>query len=121
VPDEDKKRALYRELIDHVVNGDGHTPAEERGRAFRNRGLPRPLDVLIDKVARKPALVTDADIAAAREAGWTEDQLLELITCAAAGQSARQYQAGMAALGAATGARALGSGTPASGRPGSAA
>jgi hypothetical protein len=121
MPDEDKKRALYRELIDRVVNGDGHTPTEERGRAFRNRGLPRPLDVLIDKVVRTPALVTDGDVAAAREAGWTEDELFELITCAAVGQSARQYQAGMVALGAATGARAIGGGTPASGRPGNAA
>ena len=36
------------------------------------------------------------------EAGFTDDQLFELVICAAVGQSTRQYEAGLAALAEAT-------------------
>jgi hypothetical protein len=102
VPDEDKKRAAYQALVDSVLNAEGRAPAELRARAFGNAGLPPPLDVLIGKVATRPAQVTDADFAAAKAAGYTEDQLFELVICAAVGQSARMYDAGLAALAEAT-------------------
>ena len=57
---------------------------------------------MVDKVATKPAQVTDADFAAAMEAGFTDDQLFELVVCAAVGQATRQYEAGLAALAEAT-------------------
>jgi hypothetical protein len=53
---------------------------------------------LLDKVATRSAEVTDADFATAAEAGFTDDQLFELVICAAVGQSTRQYEAGLAAL-----------------------
>jgi alkylhydroperoxidase family enzyme len=46
----------------------------------------------------KSAQVTDADFATAMEAGFTDDQLFELVICAAVGRSTRQYDAGLAAL-----------------------
>jgi len=53
---------------------------------------------LLGKVAIRPTQVTDADFAAARAAGISDDELFELVICAAVGQSARQYDAGLAAL-----------------------
>jgi hypothetical protein len=103
VPDEDKKRAAYRALVDRVLNGPGQAAEAERARAFANAGLPPPLDVLIGKVATRPAQVTDADFAAARASGCTEDQIFELVVSAAVGQSARLYDAGLAALAEAAG------------------
>jgi hypothetical protein len=47
--------------------------------------------------------VTEADFAAAKASGLSEDQLFELVVCAAVGQSTRQYEAGLAALAEATG------------------
>lgn len=102
VPDEDKKRAAHRALVDHVLNGAGRAAAEQRARAFGNAGLPPPLDALIGKVATRPAQVTDADFAAAKASGFSEDQLFELVISAAVGQSARLYEAGLAALAEAT-------------------
>jgi hypothetical protein len=102
VPDEDKKRAAHRALVDRVLNGEGEAPAEERARAFANEGLPPPLDALIGKVAARPAQVTEADWAAAKTSGCTEDQLFELVVCAAVGKSTRLYEAGLAALAEAT-------------------
>jgi hypothetical protein len=102
VADEGKERAAYRALVDRVLNGDGRAPAEQRARAFGNDGLAPPLDALIDKVASRPAHVTDADFAAAKASGFSEDQLFELVICAAVGQSTRLYEAGLAALAEAT-------------------
>ena len=52
----------------------------------------------MSKVATRPTEVTEADFAAARAAGSTEDELFELVICAAVGQSGRLYDAGLAAL-----------------------
>ncbi|HEX3814408.1 MAG TPA: hypothetical protein VHX59_16350 [Mycobacteriales bacterium] len=103
MPDEDKKRAAHRALVDRVLNGDGRAAAEQRAHAFRNDGLAPPLDALIGKVADSPTQITEADLAVAKAAGCTEDQLFELVICAAVGQSTRLYEAGLAALAEATG------------------
>ena len=97
---EDRKRAAYRALQDRILNGEGRASPEQRARAFSNAGLSEPLDGLLGKVATSPAQVTDADFAAARAAGCSEDELFELVICAAVGQSARLYDAGLAALAA---------------------
>ena len=95
---EDNKRAAHRALEDRILNGEGRASPEQRARAFSNAGLSPPLDGLLGKVATRPTQVTDADFAAARAAGVGEDELFELVTCAAVGQSARLYDAGLAAL-----------------------
>jgi hypothetical protein len=103
VPPEDTKRAAFQALADRVVQGDGEAPQDLRACAFSNAGLPPPLDVLIGKVALTPAQVIEADFAAAKASGYSEDQLFELVVAAAVGQSARQYDAGLAALAEAAG------------------
>lgn len=95
---EDGKRASFRALEDRILNGKGRASPEQRARAFGNAGLTEPLNGLVGKVATSPAQVTDADFAAARAAGFTEDEIFELVICAAVGQSARLYDAGLAAL-----------------------
>jgi alkylhydroperoxidase family enzyme len=103
VPDEDKKRAAYQALVDSVLNGEGRASTEQRASAFRNADVPPPLRALIGKVVTSPAQVTDADFAAAKASGFSEDQIFELVVSAAVGQSARLYDAGLAALAEATG------------------
>jgi hypothetical protein len=95
---EDKKRAAFLALRDRILNGAGRASPELRARAFGGSGLSGPLEGLLGKVATRPAQVTDADFAAARAAGSSEDELFELVVCAAVGQSARLYDAGLAAL-----------------------
>jgi hypothetical protein len=102
VPEEDKKRAAHRALVDRILNGEGRASAAQRARAFGNDGLTPPLDALIANVATGPAQVTEADFAAAKASGLTEDQLFELVVCAAVGQSTRLYEAGLTALAEAT-------------------
>lgn len=102
MPGEDKKRAAHRALVDRVRNGEGRASAEQRAGAFANEGLSPPLDALIGKVVARPVQVSETDLAAAKASGFSEDQLFELMICAAVGQSARLYEAGLAALAEAT-------------------
>lgn len=94
---------LHRELIARVLGGDGTAPPELRRAAFDGSGLDEPLRALVDKVAHDAQQVTDEDIAAVRAAGLSEDQIFEIVVCAAIGQADRQYAGALAALRAATG------------------
>jgi hypothetical protein len=89
-------------LVARILEGDGKASPAQRRAAFDNAGLAEPLRSLIDKVAKHAYTVTDADIAAARASGVTEDQIFELAVCAAIGQATRQYDTALAALDAAT-------------------
>lgn len=95
---EDKKRTAHRTLVTRVLEGDGRASRAERRAAFNNVGLASPLRTLIDKVARQPARVTDEDVAAVLASGTSEDQLFELVVCAAIGQATRQYEMALEAL-----------------------
>jgi hypothetical protein len=98
MPADDQKRSVHELLVNRVLHGPGRAPADQRALAFDNSKLPEPLRPLLDKVATQSAQITDADFATAMEAGFTDDQLFELVICAAVGQSTRQYEAGLAAL-----------------------
>ena len=49
-------------------------------------------------VAKHAYKVTDEDIAAARASRLSEDQIFEIVVCAAIGQATRQYDTALAAL-----------------------
>jgi hypothetical protein len=95
---EDKKRAAHKALVTRILEGDGRASRAERRAAFENAGLAEPLRTLIDKVARQPARVTNEDIAAVLASGESEDQLFELVVCAAIGQATRQYETALEGL-----------------------
>jgi hypothetical protein len=95
---EDKKRTAHQALVTRVLEGDGRAAHAERRAAFENAGLAEPLRTLIDKVARQPTRVTDEDIAAVKASGTSEDQIFELVVCAAIGQATRQYETALDAL-----------------------
>ena len=93
---------LHRALIARVRDGAGKAPNDLRRAAFDDAGLDEPMRTLIDKVANHAYLVTDEDVAAVRAAGLSEDQIFELVVCAAIGQASRQYEHALAALASAT-------------------
>jgi alkylhydroperoxidase family enzyme len=92
---------LHRELVARVRDSDARAPRELRQAAFDNAGLDEPLRTLVGKVAVNSGGVTDDDVAAVRAAGLTEDQIFEIMVCAAIGQADRQYDSARAALAAA--------------------
>jgi hypothetical protein len=89
-------------LVAQILDGNGRASHAQRRAAFDNAGIAESLVKLIDKVARHAYKVMDEDIAAARASGLSEDQIFELVVCAAIGQATRQYDSALAALDAAT-------------------
>jgi|ERR1700733_971928 len=90
-------------LVNRILAGAGKASSSDRRAAFNNSGLAEPLGSLVDKVARHANRVTDDDINATRESGLSEDEIFDILVCAAIGQAARQYDTALAALEAATG------------------
>jgi len=95
-------RDARKALVTRILEGDGKAAHTQRRAAFDNAGLAGPLSSLINKVTTDAYQVGDEDIAAARAAGLTEDQIFEIVVCAAVGQTTRQHDTALAALQAAT-------------------
>ena len=95
-------RQARKAVVARILEGDGKASSAQRRAAFNNTGLGEPLSTLIDKLARHAYTVTDEDIAGARASGLSEDQIFEIVVCAAIGQATRQYDTALAALEAAT-------------------
>ena len=87
-----------RALVVRLIEGLGRAAADLRRAAFENRGLPETLGALAEKVARDARQVSEADFAAAKAAGFTEDEVFEIVVCAAVGEATRQHDAALAAL-----------------------
>jgi alkylhydroperoxidase family enzyme len=86
-------------VVARILEGDGRALHAQRRAAFDNAGLAEPLlAALIDKVAKHAYKVTDEDIAAVKASGLSEDQIFELVVCAAIGEATRQYDTALAAL-----------------------
>ena len=96
-------REAREALLRRILEGAGEASSSDRQAAFNLRGLTGPPAVLVDKVARNVSSVSDEDIAATRASGLSDDQVFEIVVCAAIGQANRQYDAALAALKAATG------------------
>jgi hypothetical protein len=94
-------RQAREALVARILEGDGMASRAQRRAAFDNAGIGEPLSALTEKVARHAREITDSDIAATRESGFSEDQIFEIVVCAALGQAKRQYDTALAALDAA--------------------
>jgi len=101
MPDIDSKSQHHtgkiQSLVDSVLNSRGDSDPDLR-RAVEHQAaihagrlpqggprLPQVLGTYVDKVARHAFKVTDADIEALRDAGYSEDAIFELTLCAALG------------------------------------
>jgi hypothetical protein len=88
-------------LLRRILEGDGKASRIDRQSAFNNTGLSDPLRQLVDKVALNAGGIGDEDFVKALQSGLTEDQIFEIVVCAAVGQATRQCDAAKAALKAA--------------------
>lgn len=93
---------LHQALLARVLGQGGTAPLELRRAAYDNAGLEEPINSLIDKVALRSYSVADEDVAAVGAADLSEDQIFEIVVCAAVGQATRQYTSALEALADAT-------------------
>lgn len=96
------KKSIRDNLVSRILDGEGASSKDARRAAFANDGVAEPARALVDKVAKNAYRVTDEDVAAAKSAGLSEDEVFELVVCAAIGQSTRQIENALAALSEAT-------------------
>ena len=68
------------------------------GRSGTAAGVPVELSSFVDKVARCAYTVTDADVQALREAGYSEDAIFEVAASATLGAATARLERGLAAL-----------------------
>jgi hypothetical protein len=104
----------FTQLRKAVLEGPGTTSPEERQRIANWSGnpdqepasqqFPEALAKLLNKVARYAYKVTDEDVQAVLDAGYSEDAVFEAILSAAVGTAAARYERGMAVLRATKGA-----------------
>lgn len=88
---------LRKQVVEKALHGPGKASGDARRAAFDNAG-PDAARALVQKVCANAWKVTDEDIAAAKQAGLSEDEIFELVVCASVGQSNRQLDAALAAL-----------------------
>ena len=97
-------------LVENVLHSRGDSDPELR-RAVENQAaihagrlqggsprLPQELGNYVDKVARHAFKVTDADIEALRDIGYSEDAIFELTISAALGAGIARFDRAMAAM-----------------------
>lgn len=88
---------LFEQMRRRIVEGAGELSSDVRraAAASTRTTLPEALSELVEKIHRHAYLVTDDDIAAARNAGYSEDQLFELTLAAAVGAADERLRAAM--------------------------
>ena len=94
-------RQAREAVVAQILEGDGKASPAQRRAAFQNAGL-EPLNWLIDKVTNDAYKITDQDFDSMRNSGLSEDEIFEIVVCAAVGEASRQYDRALAALEAAT-------------------
>src|SRR5690349_19801414 len=92
---------LRKAVVERALHGSGKATGDARRAAFDNKAVPEAARALIDKVAKNAWKVTDEDVASVRQAGMSDDEIYELVICAALGQSTRQLDHALAMLDAA--------------------
>jgi len=85
-------------LVEAVLWGPGTLDPTIRRAAAAGEDVPDALSGYLDKVARHAYKVTDEDVAALREAGYSEDQIFEATVSCALGAGLRRLDAGLRAI-----------------------
>ena len=82
-----------------VFDSPGASDRAVRAAAASADGLPPPLDAYVTRVCDESYRITDADFAALKAAGCSDDEIFEVTVAAAVGASLRLLDAGMRAAG----------------------
>ena len=93
----------FRRLRESVLSSPGDTAPELRAAVEGGGDVPADLAALVGKVRLHAYKVTDDDIRALLDAGYSEDAVFEIAVAAAVGAGASRYDRAMEALSRAAG------------------
>ena len=89
---------LLATMYDAALSPKGELSQELRRAAAQNQGLPPAMAPVVDKIARHAYRVTDEDIASLKAAGYSEDQIYEMVVSAAVGRAYSMAEKALAVL-----------------------
>ena len=89
---------LRQVLVTRIVAGPGRASVEARRAAFDCQPHDPRTDALVARVAQHAWTVGDVDVAHPLASGLDEDQVFEVVVCAAVGQATRQLETALVAL-----------------------
>jgi alkylhydroperoxidase family enzyme len=95
---DDPHASQVERLREAVLSGPGALEPALRRAASLAAGLPAALGPYVQKVARHAYTVTDEDIMALHQTGYSDDQVFELTVSAALGAGLMRLEAGLSAL-----------------------
>jgi alkylhydroperoxidase family enzyme len=95
---DDPYQSKFKRLKETVLSGPGALDPAVRKAASQGEAIPGVLGAYVKKVATRAYMVTDEDVAALCEAGYTEDQIFEATVSAAMGAGLVRVQLGIGAL-----------------------
>jgi hypothetical protein len=94
---DDPHAAIRDRVFRTIFDGPGESVPAVRRAAGDGTGVPSDLAALVDKIHHHAYKVTGEELADLR-ATYSDDQLFEVVVCAAVGASRRRLLAGLAAL-----------------------
>ncbi|MFO0635473.1 MAG: hypothetical protein U0168_21725 [Nannocystaceae bacterium] len=94
----DRYAASWAELCRRVLDGPATTSATLRRQVAVREGVPEPLRAYVDKLHDGAFAITDADVAALRQAGFDDDAVFELTASAAVGAASLRCARALALL-----------------------
>jgi hypothetical protein len=94
----DPYESMFKHLEETVLSGPGALDPAVRKAASREEEIAGVLGPYVKKVAKQAHKIRDQDIAALREAGYTEDQIFEATVSAALGAGIVRLESGLSAL-----------------------
>ncbi len=90
--------ASRQALVARILEGAGSADVRVRRAAFDGRAVAEPVRALLEKVSVRAHDVGDDDMARVRASGMSEDEIFEVVVCAAVGRATRLHEAGLSAL-----------------------
>jgi hypothetical protein len=81
--------------VRRILDGEGKSSREARRAAFDNENVVHAARELLHKVAHHAYKITDEDVAMLKQT-LSEDEIFELVVCAAVGHAMRQLEAASA-------------------------
>jgi hypothetical protein len=102
----DRHAEALTRLEERLRSGPGQLLPQTRAAAIDDNPLPDPLaQDYVETIRRHAYKLTDRRLQELAQAGWTDEQVFELTVAAAFGVARRRLEAGLRALGEATGTR----------------
>jgi len=98
MPATDRHAARVAGLRRAVFDSPGACDPAERAAAASGDAVPPPLEAYVAKVRGAAYRITDADVAALKAAGCSEEKIFEVTVAAAVGTALRGLEAGLDAM-----------------------